>query len=104
MWRSKTLAKQVTHSQYVELTGFLQPCPYNKRLPKSATKLRIINHLLQYFMFCVFILSTVVFQAYFADGDHQIDREPVYCPELGLAIEKLKDGFTLAGLWEVMPQ
>ena len=55
-------------------------------------------------MFCVFMLSTVVFQAYFADGDHQIDREPVYCPELGLAIEKLKDGFTLAGLWEVMPQ
>ena len=33
-----------------------------------------------------------------------MDREPVYSKELGLAIEKLKDGFTLAGLWEVMPQ
>ena len=31
------------------------------------------------------------------------DREPVYSEELGLAIEKLKDGFTLQGLWEVVP-
>ena len=44
-----------------------------------------------------------LFQAYFADGDHQKDRDPIYSPELGLAIEKLKDGFTLEGLWEVMP-
>ena len=33
----------------------------------------------------------------------QKDREPVYSPELGLAIEKLKDGITLSSLWEVMP-
>lgn len=32
----------------------------------------------------------------------QQDREPVFSEELGLAIEKLKDGFTLNGLWEVM--
>ena len=32
------------------------------------------------------------------------DREPVYCPELGLAVERLKDGFTLQSLWEVVPQ
>lgn len=32
----------------------------------------------------------------------QHDREPVFSEELGLAIEKLKDGFTLQGLWEVM--
>ena len=32
----------------------------------------------------------------------QQDREPVFSEELGLAIEKLKDGFTLHGLWEVM--
>ena len=31
------------------------------------------------------------------------DREPVYSPQLGLAIEKLKDGITLSSLWEVMP-
>ncbi|XP_066202762.1 Bardet-Biedl syndrome 5 protein isoform X2 [Saccopteryx leptura] len=42
------------------------------------------------------------FVAYFADGNKQQDREPVYSEELGLAIEKLKDGFTLQGLWEVM--
>jgi len=43
------------------------------------------------------------FAAYFADGNKQTDREPVYSEELGLAIEKLKDGFTLSGLWEVVP-
>lgn len=44
-----------------------------------------------------------MFQAYFADGNKEKDREPVYSEELGLAIEKLKDGFTIAGLWEVLP-
>uniref|UniRef100_A0A8C9QQ44 Bardet-Biedl syndrome 5 protein homolog n=1 Tax=Scleropages formosus TaxID=113540 RepID=A0A8C9QQ44_SCLFO len=32
----------------------------------------------------------------------QQDREPVFSEELGLAIEKLKEGFTLQGLWEVI--
>lgn len=51
------------------------------------------------------ILSSLLiyFQAYFADGDKQQDRDPVFNEELGLAIEKLKDGFTLSGLWEVVP-
>lgn len=43
------------------------------------------------------------FVAYFADSGHKKDREPVYSPELGLAIEKLKDGFTVQSLWEVLP-
>uniref|UniRef100_A0A4W3I7F1 Bardet-Biedl syndrome 5 protein homolog n=1 Tax=Callorhinchus milii TaxID=7868 RepID=A0A4W3I7F1_CALMI len=42
------------------------------------------------------------FVAYFADANKEQDREPVYSEELGLAVEKLKDGFTLQGLWEVM--
>ncbi|XP_050419171.1 Bardet-Biedl syndrome 5 protein homolog isoform X1 [Patella vulgata] len=46
--------------------------------------------------------QTDAFAAYFADGDKERDREPVYSEELGLAIEKLKDGFTLSGLWEVL--
>ncbi|KAK0145077.1 Bardet-Biedl syndrome 5 [Merluccius polli] len=46
--------------------------------------------------------QTDAFTAYFADGNKQQDREPIYSEELGLAIEKLKDGFTLQGLWEVM--
>ncbi|XP_073767862.1 BBSome complex member BBS5 isoform X3 [Danio rerio] len=36
------------------------------------------------------------------DAFTQHDREPVFSEELGLAIERLKDGFTLQGLWEVM--
>ncbi|KAK4318630.1 hypothetical protein Pmani_010377 [Petrolisthes manimaculis] len=43
-----------------------------------------------------------VLAAYLADGRHQ-DREPVYSTELGLAIEKLKEGYTLQTLWEVIP-
>lgn len=42
------------------------------------------------------------FAAYFADGNKDKDRDPVYSEELGLAIEKLRDGFTLQGLWDVM--
>lgn len=30
-------------------------------------------------------------------------REPVYCKELGFAMEKIRDGFTLKDLWEVIP-
>lgn len=30
-------------------------------------------------------------------------REPFYCKELGFAMEKIKDGYTLADLWEVVP-
>ncbi|XP_076060733.1 Bardet-Biedl syndrome 5 protein isoform X2 [Oratosquilla oratoria] len=43
-----------------------------------------------------------VLTLYLADGRHQ-DGEPVYAPELGLAVEKLKEGFTLQSLWEVIP-
>uniref|UniRef100_A0A3Q2Z671 Bardet-Biedl syndrome 5 protein homolog n=1 Tax=Hippocampus comes TaxID=109280 RepID=A0A3Q2Z671_HIPCM len=46
--------------------------------------------------------QTDAFTAYFADCNKQQDREPVFSEELGLAIEKLRDGFTLQGLWEVM--
>ncbi|KAI0210261.1 Bardet-Biedl syndrome-like protein 5 [Lamellibrachia satsuma] len=42
------------------------------------------------------------FAAYFADGAKELDRDPEFNTELGLAVEKLKDGFTLSGLWEVV--
>ncbi|XP_060085835.1 Bardet-Biedl syndrome 5 protein homolog [Ylistrum balloti] len=42
------------------------------------------------------------FAAYFADGSKDKDRDPVYSEELGLAIEKLREGFTLHGLWDVL--
>ena len=39
-----------------------------------------------------------------ADGGHEhCDRPPVYCPELGLSIEKLKEGYTLDSLWQILP-
>lgn len=37
--------------------------------------------------------------------DHRDDTvsKPDFCPELGLAIEKLRDGYTVKNLWEVVP-
>ncbi|GFO21367.1 Bardet-Biedl syndrome 5 protein homolog [Plakobranchus ocellatus] len=46
--------------------------------------------------------QTDAFAAYFADGNKEKDREPVFSEELGLAVEKLKEGFTIAGLWQVL--
>ncbi|EFA11133.1 Bardet-Biedl syndrome 5 protein homolog [Tribolium castaneum] len=44
-----------------------------------------------------------VLAAYLADEGHEKDRPVVYSPELGLAIEGVKEGFTLQKLWEVLP-
>lgn len=44
-----------------------------------------------------------VLASYLADGQKS-DRPPVYSTELGLAVESLKDGYTLQKLWEVIPQ
>ena len=42
--------------------------------------------------------------AYMADEAQMKNTNVVYCPQLGLAIEKIKDGFTLESLWHVIPQ
>ncbi|XP_061404975.1 Bardet-Biedl syndrome 5 protein homolog isoform X2 [Lethenteron reissneri] len=42
------------------------------------------------------------FVAYFADGNKQQDRDPIFNEDLGLAVEKLRDGFTLQSLWDVV--
>jgi Bardet-Biedl syndrome 5 protein len=39
---------------------------------------------------------------YQPDGEKEIDREPVYSQELGLAVERLKEGTTLQSLWSVV--
>uniref|UniRef100_A0A158P6E8 Bardet-Biedl syndrome 5 protein homolog n=1 Tax=Angiostrongylus cantonensis TaxID=6313 RepID=A0A158P6E8_ANGCA len=48
-------------------------------------------------------LRTDAFAAYFSDGDVHSDerRPPVFSEELGLAIEQLKPGFTIADLWNI---
>ena len=42
------------------------------------------------------------FAAYLAEAAEE-DREIVFCKELGVAMEKIKDGFTLESLWSVPP-
>mmetsp|Transcript_24686 Transcript_24686/g.73426 ORF Transcript_24686/g.73426 Transcript_24686/m.73426 type:complete len:344 (-) Transcript_24686:57-1088(-) len=39
---------------------------------------------------------------YQPDGDKEIDREPVFNAELGLAVERLKEGTSLQSLWSVV--
>lgn len=40
---------------------------------------------------------------YSLDQQDENNSKPVYSPELGLAVEKLKSGYTLKNLWEVIP-
>ncbi|PRP87192.1 bardet-Biedl syndrome 5 protein [Planoprotostelium fungivorum] len=39
---------------------------------------------------------------YYADGNTNRDREPVFNEDLGLAIETLKEGMTIGNLWSVV--
>jgi Bardet-Biedl syndrome 5 protein len=39
---------------------------------------------------------------YYAEATKGVDREPVYCAELGLAVEQLKEGLTIEQLWSVL--
>ncbi|XP_015792947.1 Bardet-Biedl syndrome 5 protein homolog [Tetranychus urticae] len=51
-------------------------------------------------------LNPDVIASYLEDDSQVIakDAEPIFCPQLGLAIEKIKDGYTLESLWNVIPQ
>ncbi|CRL04097.1 CLUMA_CG017210, isoform A [Clunio marinus] len=42
------------------------------------------------------------FTAYLSEEDREEHREPFYCKELGFAMEKLRDGYTIKDLWNVM--
>lgn len=47
-------------------------------------------------------LSNVLVTYCLDQGDERTGK-PVYCPELGLAIEKLSEGYTIQNLWQVLP-
>lgn len=47
--------------------------------------------------------ALAAYMALECDTETRKDREIVFSPELGLAIEKLRDGFTLESLWNVVP-
>lgn len=46
--------------------------------------------------------ASAAFAAYYAEDGRQADREVVYNPDLGLAIESLPAGMTLSDLWNVV--
>lgn len=43
------------------------------------------------------------YSTYLTDSNNDGPREPTYSKEIGFAIEKIKDGFNLKDLWEVLP-
>ena len=49
---------------------------------------------------CTTTCTHDVMQAYLSDPHKTQDRDPVFSPELGLAIEELPEGYTLADLWQ----
>ena len=42
------------------------------------------------------------FAAYFADSSKEVDRDVVFDPMLGLAVESLREGLTTEKLWSVV--
>jgi Bardet-Biedl syndrome 5 protein len=42
------------------------------------------------------------FSAYYAESNKTSDREPVYNAELGLAVEKMREGVTAKMLWAII--
>ena len=46
--------------------------------------------------------TTDAFAAYYAEDSKQADREVIFNPELGMAMEALPAGLTLQELWSVV--
>jgi len=48
--------------------------------------------------------SADVLASYYMEIANHRDRPPTFCPELGLAVEQVVDGYTIGQLWSVLPQ
>ncbi|CAH8502741.1 unnamed protein product [Schistosoma turkestanicum] len=44
-----------------------------------------------------------ILSVYLADGTKLKDREPVYNEDLGLAVERLPENYTISDLWKIIP-
>lgn len=49
-------------------------------------------------------LNTYLAEGSLSVGEEKPSREPVYCKELGFAMERIRDGYKLKDLWDVLPQ
>lgn len=49
-------------------------------------------------------LNTYLAEGSLRVGEEKPPREPVYCKELGFAMERIRDGYKLKDLWDVLPQ
>ena len=59
---------------------------------------------IQVFLFCNFKWNFLWKKAYYAyDNDESNSlKEPIYNDDLGLAVERLKDGFQIKNLWDIL--
>lgn len=49
-------------------------------------------------------LNTYLAEGMAVAGSEVPTREPVYCKELGFAMERLRNGYKLQDLWDVLPR
>lgn len=76
----------------------------SNQLDTFAVSQPIIIYIPSIFLFLpnsLHFINPSSFQAYLADPHKTKDREPVFNPELGLAMEKLPEGYSLSDLWDV---
>ncbi|TMW53337.1 hypothetical protein DOY81_001541 [Sarcophaga bullata] len=48
-------------------------------------------------------LNTYLAEGTLSVGEEKPPREPIYCKELGFAMERIRDGYKLKDLWDVLP-
>lgn len=48
-------------------------------------------------------LNTYLAEGSLSVGEEKPPREPIYCKELGFAMERIRDGYKLKDLWDVLP-
>lgn len=49
-------------------------------------------------------LNTYLAEGSLMVGEEKPPREPVYCKELGFAMERIRDNYKLKDLWDILPQ
>lgn len=99
----KTLYKELTslHSVYKSNPIFGVEYKWCSSKPPDASNTNIVQDVVEIEEPKCEMSNTLL--AYLADEGHSKDRPPMYSLDLGLAIETVKDGFTLQKLWEVIP-
>ncbi|CAO1409508.1 unnamed protein product [Diamesa hyperborea] len=73
---------------------------YEMKMPEKAEETLTIDDIVEIDVATSSEINSK-FSAYLSE-DSETRREPFYCKELGFAMEKIKDGYSLSDLWHVL--